>query len=87
MIFYAILVLTAGLSIYVFVLVESKHNHDIAPMTGFTWATFTADVGHTAWMKNKRQAEQTFLSKYVNKGVHWDGYVVRVILADDDGSP
>jgi len=38
-------------------------------------------------MKNKKQAERTFLDKYVNHGVHWEGYVVRVLLAEDDNSP
>lgn len=87
MLFYAILVVTAGLAIYLFIMVESKHNHDKAPISGITWATYSAEVGHTAWMKNKRLTEQKFLQSYISQGVYWDGYVVRVMLAEDDGSP
>jgi len=86
MLFYAVLVVTAALAIYAFLLVETTYNHDMTPISGLTWAAFSSEVGHAAWLKNKRQTELTFLNKFVTKGIHWDGYIVRVILADDDGS-
>lgn len=35
-------------------------------------------------MKNKRHTELLFIDKYMNKGIQWDGYVVRVVLNDED---
>jgi hypothetical protein len=55
-------------------------------MSGIAWAGFSKEVGHSAWLKSKRDTERIFLNKFVNQGVHWDGYVVRVVLAEDDGS-
>jgi len=80
------MVTTAFLAIYAFVWVESKTNRDIAPITGITWAAYQQDCGHAQWLKNRRITENTFINKYVQKGVQWDGYVVRVLLAEDDGS-
>lgn len=98
MMMYAIMVTTAMLAIYAFLLVETSHNHeigklfcfiniDIAPISGITWAAFSAEVGHSAWLKSRKTAERTFVNKYMNRGVEWDGYVVRVILAEDELAP
>jgi hypothetical protein len=37
-------------------------------------------------MKNPRSTERLFQHKYHNIGVRWNGYVTRVVLAEDDGS-
>ena len=81
---YIVLVLTAMLAIYVFVLVEEGHNHSIAPITGITWAAYRADCGHATYMKDHRKAMHAFDAEYWNKGVEWKGWVVRVGLNDDD---
>jgi hypothetical protein len=86
MLFYAVLVITACLAIYLFVLVESGHTHDARPISAITWAAFSRDCGHAQWIKAQRATENKFLSEYVNMGVRWEGYVVRVMMAEDEGT-
>lgn len=86
MLFYAVLVITACLAIYVFILVESGHTHDARPISAITWAAFSRDCGHAQWIKAQRATENKFLSEYVNMGVRWEGYVVRVMMAEDEGT-
>lgn len=67
---YLAMVLFLALGIYSIVLVEGSRDHESAPITSsLTWAVFSTEVGHTAWMKNRRKAEATFIEKYLNKGV------------------
>ena len=47
-----------------------------------TWPLFVSKVGHSAWLKNPRETEYLFQSRYQYKGVSWDGYVVRVLTDD-----
>lgn len=66
LILYMVLVVTAVLAIYGFIVVESSHNHDVgesiislipfnlAPISEISWKAFSLDVGHSAWMKNPR---------------------------------
>lgn len=66
MILYAIMVVTAMLAIYAFVWVESHHNHEIAPISGITWAAYSSEVGHSAWLKSPKKTERTFVQKYMD---------------------
>lgn len=81
---YCVVVLTAMLAIYSFVLYEEGHNHAIVPITNIAWAAFVRDCGLTARNKDPRTAQVNFDSKYWGKGVEWEGWVVRVGLNDDD---
>ena len=72
MLLYAAFVLTAILAIYAFVWVESQHDHVagkwayliVVSISGISWAAYTTDVGHAAWLRNSRLAEQLFVQKY-----------------------
>jgi hypothetical protein len=79
-----VIVLTACLAIYVFVLVEESQNHQIVPITALTWSSYVTDCGHTAWIKQRQLAVRTFDTKYYNKGIDWSGWVVKVNLNEDE---
>ena len=92
--FYSVIVLTAVLAIYVFILVEEGHNHEIGkllysitllvPISAISWAAYRSDCGFDAFQRNPRQAVQKFERNYYGKGVSWDGYVIRVNVNEDD---
>ena len=77
------MVIGVMLSIYTFVLVDSRaHAH--RRLTDLTWTEYREDCGFQAFTENPRKAFRAFEMKYFGKNVGWDGYVVRVNLNDDD---
>jgi hypothetical protein len=62
---YIVVTITVGLAIYLFVLNESEHNHELSkaliydiigkciePISDITWDEFRKDVGYAAFMNN-----------------------------------
>ena len=93
---YIVCVLTTFLAIYVFILVEEGHNHEIsklfahllthlcsAAISSITWAGYKSDCGYEPFISNARKSKFMFDSRYRFRGISWDGYVVRVNLNDD----
>ena len=92
---YIALVLTASLGIYTVLKVESTHNHDegknltavyvcVVPIDyGITWPQYIKDCGIQALQKNSREARVSYNMHYANRGIEWDGYVVRVKIEED----
>ena len=81
---YFALVLSMMIGIYMFVLVEERHNHEAVPISDHTWPEYRQKCGFDAYAKNPREAMMNFDRYYFNKGVSWRGYVVRVNLNDED---
>lgn len=80
---YIAMVVAALLSIYTFVLVDSRaHLH--RRISDVTWPAYREECGFQAFTDNPRRAFRAFEMKYFGKNVAWDGYVVRVNLNDDD---
>mmetsp|Transcript_39383 Transcript_39383/g.29094 ORF Transcript_39383/g.29094 Transcript_39383/m.29094 type:complete len:259 (+) Transcript_39383:208-984(+) len=81
---YIVVTLLVGMCIYLFVAKESDHNHELRPITDITWEEYREDCGFLAFMKNPQSAISKFDRKYYNKGVSWDGYIIRVSLNEED---
>lgn len=45
MLMYLVMVMTAVLAIYAFVLVEEGHNHQIVPISEYSWNDYIGDCG------------------------------------------
>lgn len=73
-----------GLTLYVYVWVESSHDHDVVPISDITWDNYVKDIKP---QKNFRARERTFLNEYFQRGVIWVGYIVRVSINDNDDDP
>ena len=73
-----------GMCIYMFLVTESMHNHEIRPISGLSWSDFRNDVGYNVYVKNPTKTLIKFDRKYYGKGVSWEGYVIRVNLNDED---
>lgn len=80
---YIVMVLSAFMSIYMFIMVEGKV-HDHRKISDLTWNQFRTDCGYEAFTKSPRKAYRTFEMNHYGKAVSWDGYVIRVNLNDDD---
>jgi hypothetical protein len=81
---YIVMTLTCGLAIYVFLLTETQHNHEIRPISGLSWASYRKDCGFNSFLSNPHQAVAKFDRFYQNQGVSWDGYIIRVSLNEED---
>jgi len=58
---YLTLVFFTGLTLYVYVWVESGHDHDVVPISDITWDNYVKDIKP---QKNFRARERTFLNEY-----------------------
>jgi len=47
---YIVMTLTCGLAIYVFLLTETQHNHEIRPISGLSWASYRKDCGFNSFL-------------------------------------
>jgi hypothetical protein len=81
---YIVMTLTVGLAIWVFLLTEKGHNHEIRPITNIGWSDYRNDCGYAAFVKNPHQAVARFDRYYQNQGISWDGYVIRISLNEED---
>jgi hypothetical protein len=59
------------------------HDHDSRPISTLKWDDFMKDCGPDAFKNNVRQTIRTFERKYSDRGIQWDGYVVRVNYLED----
>lgn len=80
---YIVAVIATLLSIYLFLLNESTHNHEIRILSGYTWAQFLGQCGFKKFQQNPNQALATFDRTYFNEAVGWEGYVVRISMEDE----
>ena len=81
---YIVMTLTVGMAIWVFLLTETGHNHEIRPITNIGWSDYRNDCGYVAFVKNPHQAVAKFDRYYQNQGISWDGYVIRISLNEED---
>jgi hypothetical protein len=81
---YAVMVITAGLAIYTFILVEEGVLHEAAPISAVTWTMYNKDCGGDAWKKSPKSVKSHFMREYHGLGVSWEGWVSRVNLNEDD---
>lgn len=47
--FYCVIVLSAMMAIYLFILVEEGINHEIVPISAISWAAYRNDCGYDAY--------------------------------------
>ena len=59
------------------------HDHDSRPITDISWQDFISECGQEAFQKDPRRSQRSFESKFLEKGIYWDGFVVRVNYLDD----
>jgi hypothetical protein len=52
--------LTCGMAIYLFLLSESGHNHEIRPISGLQWNDFRQDCGINTFLKEPQRAIAKF---------------------------
>ena len=83
-ILYFVMILTACMSIYVFILVEEAHIHDHPISYDITWDKYLASCGHEVFTKEPRLAKRNFNSRFFRRHVSWDGYVIRVNYNEDN---
>mmetsp|Transcript_27339 Transcript_27339/g.26397 ORF Transcript_27339/g.26397 Transcript_27339/m.26397 type:complete len:196 (-) Transcript_27339:236-823(-) len=81
---YIVVTMCVGMAIYLFVANESDHNHEIKPISDLTWKEFRDDCGYQAYVKNPQSAIAKFDRRYYNRGVSWEGYIIRVSLNEED---
>jgi hypothetical protein len=81
---YIVLTLTCGMAIYLFILTETGHNHEVRPITGLTWSEFRKDCGYESFINDPQRAINKFDRIYQNQGVSWDGYIIRISLNEED---
>jgi hypothetical protein len=81
---YIVMTITCGLAIYLFLLTETGHNHEVRPISGLTWESYRSDCGFDAFVNSPMKAIGKFDRIYQNQGVSWDGYVIRVSLSEED---
>jgi hypothetical protein len=80
---YIVAVITTALCIYLFLLNEVSHNHEIRTLSGYDWAQFRQDCGWEKFQKNPNSALSNFDRKYFNEAVGWEGYVIRISMEDE----
>jgi hypothetical protein len=81
---YIVMTITCGLAIYLFLLTETGHNHEVRPISGLTWDGYRNDCGFDSFVNSPMKAIGKFDRVYQNQGVSWDGYVIRVSLSEED---
>ena len=81
---YIVVTLTVGILIYLFVLNENSHNHEIRPISKIQWDQYRKDCGYQAYLSNPQLAMQKFDRSYYNQGISWEGYIIRVSLNEED---
>jgi hypothetical protein len=73
---YIVMTITAGLVLYVFILVEENQNFEKRPFIVDTWEMYSKNCGFNQYLTDKRKASNYFDKFYYGKGVSWDGYVI-----------
>ena len=63
---YIVLVITCGLAIYVFILTDIEHSHEVRPISKLTWDQFRKDCGYNAYLENQQRALAKFDRIYYN---------------------
>jgi len=53
---YIVMVLSAAMAIYLFVLNEEGINHEARPISGITWNRYKTDCGYDAFMENPKES-------------------------------
>lgn len=76
---YMVMVIFAGLGIYMFILAEENAMMN-RQTSSVTWEKYRDDCGFTTFQKNPRNAFRNFEFNYFGKSMSWDGYVIRVDL-------
>ena len=81
---YIVFTLTCGMAIYLFILTETGHNHEVRPISGLTWSEFRRDCGYNSFVNDPHRAITKFDRIYQNQGISWDGYIIRISLNEED---
>ena len=56
----------------------------IGPVTNLQWNDFRRDCGYYAYLASPQKAIERFERTYYNRGISWEGYVIRVSLSEED---
>ena len=81
---YIVGLISMILCIYVFILNEVTHNHEIRPISSHTWPQYRTDCGWDKYKFNPNQALVNFDRKYFNEAIGWEGYIVRISMEDEN---
>ena len=75
---YIVMGIVCSLLIYLVIVSEANHNHEIRAISNITWEEYRNDCSYDAFIKSPPVAIRNFDRKYFNAPISWDGYIIRI---------